>query len=202
MQLYGVRGWGSGIAEAMLALAGVNYEFIDVAGFDQPGASRDKLKSVNPLVQVPTLIINGHVITESAAIALTLIDQAPHLAPPRDTPERLRFYRLLIWLVANVYPTFTFGDYAERWAPSAPSELRASTDAHRKRLYQWLEGQVVGPFVMGESVSILDTYLAAMVSWRPRDDWFKAHCPKLSAAAEHTRNLDRLAPVMKLNGWL
>ncbi|WP_173087304.1 glutathione S-transferase [Devosia sp. 1635] len=203
MQLYGVRGWGSGIAEAMLTLADMQYQLIDVTGFDQPGASRDALTAANPLAQIPTLVLaTEQVITESAAIALMVIDQAPQLAPPQDTPERLRFYRLLIWLVANVYPTFTYGDYPERWAPSAPSELRASSDAHRQHLYQWLEGEVVGPFVMGENVSVLDAYLAAMVSWRPGQDWFKANCPKIAAAAERTRNLDLLAPIMKANGWL
>jgi GST-like protein len=59
MRLYGVRGWGSGIAEAMLCLAGQSYDFIDVEGFDHPGPARDRLAAVNPLVQVPALILPG-----------------------------------------------------------------------------------------------------------------------------------------------
>src|SRR4051812_9773447 len=112
MQLYGVRGWGSGITEAMLCLAGQSYDFIDVDGFDHPGPVRDRLAAVNPLGQVPALVLpDGTVMTETAAIALWLSDSHASLAPPSGTPDRALFYRLLVWLVANVYPTFTYGDY-------------------------------------------------------------------------------------------
>ncbi len=73
--------------------------------FDQPGAQREKLLAINPLCQVPTLLLaDGSVMTESAAIALMILDERPDLAPPAGTPQRRQFQRLLIWLVANVYP--------------------------------------------------------------------------------------------------
>ncbi len=58
-------------------------------------------------------------MTETAAIALMILDQRPDLAPAPGTPQRQQFQRLLVWLVANVYPTFTYADYPERWAPAA-----------------------------------------------------------------------------------
>lgn len=202
MQLYGVRGWGSGITEAMLCLADIPYEFIDVEGFDQPGPAQDRLRAINPLGQVPALVLDdGTVMTETAAIALLLADSHPALAPPRDTPERAFFYRLLIWLVANVYPTFTYGDYPERWAPSSPTELVAATDRHRQSLYLWLEGQVREPFVLGDAVSALDIYIAAMVNWRPRAAWFRESTPKLARIADRASALPSLALVMRANGW-
>lgn len=202
MQLYGVRGWGSGITEAMLCLADIPYEFIDVEGFDQPDPAQDRLRAINPLGQVPALVLDdGTVMTETAAIALLLADSHPALAPPRDTPERAFFYRLLIWLVANVYPTFTYGDYPERWAPSSPTELVAATDRHRQSLYLWLEGQVREPFVLGDTVSALDIYIAAMVNWRPRAAWFRDNTPKLARIADRTSALPSLALVMRANGW-
>ena len=127
MKLYGVPGWGSAISEMMLTLANIPYHFINVDGFDQPGAQREKLLAINPLCQVPTLLLaDGSVMTESAAIALMILDERPDLAPPAGTPQRRQFQRLLIWLVANVYPTFTYADYPERWTASAPDELRES----------------------------------------------------------------------------
>jgi GST-like protein len=60
-------------------------------------------------------------MTETAAIALMILDQRPDLAPAPGTPQRPQFQRLLVWLVANVYPTFTYADYPERWAPAARS---------------------------------------------------------------------------------
>lgn len=200
MKLYGVPGWGSAIVEAMLALVGQPYDFVDVEGFDRPGETQDRLAAVNPLRQVPTLTLDGgEVLTESAAIALWLADRHAGLAPPSGTTEHCRFLRLLIWIVANVYPTFTYGDYPERWAPSAPDELVGATDAHRKRLYAWLESQVVGPYLLGEQPSALDCYAAVMIDWRPRRQWFAENTPRLFAAAKLMRRDPRLAFVMARN---
>lgn len=118
--VYGVPGWGSTISELMLSLADIPYEVVDVEGFDQPGPARERLRQINPLCQVPTLrLADGSIMTETAAIALMILDQRPDLAPAPGTPQRQQFQRLLVWLVANVYPTFTYADYPERWAPAA-----------------------------------------------------------------------------------
>ena len=200
MKLYGVPAWGSAIVEAMLALAGEPYDFVDVEGFDRPGDAQDRLAAVNPLRQVPTLVLDdGEVLTETAAIALWLADRHAGLAPARGTVEHRRFLRLLIWIVANVYPTFTYGDYPERWAPSAPDELVAATNAYRERLYRWLEDQVVGPYLLGEQPSALDCYAAVMIDWRPRREWFAENTPRLFAAARLMRRDPRLAVVMRRN---
>lgn len=116
--VFSVPGWGSVLAEAMLALCPAPARIEDVTGFDQPGAARDRLLRVNPLGQVPTLLLpDGTVMTESAAIALLLSERYPEagLAPAPGTPLRPGFLRRLVWLAANVYPTFTYGDYPERW---------------------------------------------------------------------------------------
>lgn len=116
--VYGVPGWGSTISELMLSLADIPYEVVDVEGFDQPGPARERLRQINPLCQVPTLrLADGSIMTETAAIALMILDQRPDLAPAPGTPQRPQFQRLLVWLVANVYPTFTYADYPERWRP-------------------------------------------------------------------------------------
>lgn len=201
MRLYGVRGWGSAISEFMLAMAGEHYDFVDVSGFDAPGATREMLAEINPLAQVPTLVLDdGEVLTESGAIGLWLLDRHPELGPHRGTRDHARFLRLLVWIVANVYPTFTYGDYPERWCPSAPAELDASTDRRREELYLWLEEQVAGPYVLGEQPSLLDCYVAVLLAWRPRLPWFEEHAPKLVAAGELTRSLPGIEPLVTANG--
>jgi GST-like protein len=196
VKLYGVRCWGSAITEAMLALAGETYEFIDVAGFDQPGATRQLLAGVNPLVQVPTVILDdGTVLTETAAIAIWILHRHPSLAPAHGSAAYTMFLRLLIWMVANVYPTFTYGDIPERWVESSPSQLTASTDRYREGLYLWLEQELVGPFSFGDNPTVFDCYLAVMIDWRPRAEWFRKNTPKLFRAAEATRAIVALRPV-------
>jgi len=66
--LFGVKGWGSAITEAQLALCKAPYEMVEVDGFDSPSAARDRLLAYNPLAQVPTLVLpHGVVMRESAA---------------------------------------------------------------------------------------------------------------------------------------
>lgn len=199
--VYGVPGWGSALSEVMLTLAEIPYHFVNVDGFDQPGPQQEQLRQLNPLCQVPTLQLDdGSIMTESAAVALMILDQRPDLAPPVGTPARQQFWRLLVWLVANVYPTFTYADYPERWTRDAPEQLRESCLAYRKTLWRWLESQLQGtPYAFGEQLTLLDLYLCVMRSWGPRHAWFAAHTPTLSAIADRVCARPELAPVLKAN---
>src|ERR1700754_4381364 len=86
-RLIGNPGCGSAIGEAGLALSGLPYE-TEMLDICQPGPERDRLFQLNPLGQVPVLILpDGSVMTESAAMVLHVIDLAPGagLAPgPAD----------------------------------------------------------------------------------------------------------------------
>ena len=201
--LYGARGWGSTLAEGALAWTGEPFEFVDVEGFDSPGPARERLVAVNPLARVPTLVApDGAVLTESAAIVLHLAELHPEagLAPPSGDPDRPRFLDRLIWLVSALYPTFTYRDYPERWAPSAPQELVARVDAFRESLWLQFEDAVGdGPYALGARPSALDLYVAVMSHWRPRRAWLADNCPKLHAIALRADALPQLAPVMRRN---
>ena len=185
--LYGVPGWGSVLVEAALVQASAPYGFEDVTGFDEPGPARDRLLSVNPLAQVPVLVLpDGMVMTESAAILLHLAETYPEagLAPPAGDPLRPIFLRRLIWLVTAVYATFTYADYPERWAPSAPDELRERVLERRKDLWRQWEAEIgPAPWALGGRFSALDPWIAAMTRWRPGRDWLAAECPKLNDIA-------------------
>lgn len=199
--LYGAPGWGSTLAEIMLVATGTPYDFISVEGFDTPGANRDLVLSLNPLGQIPVLIFDGRVMTESAAIALHLGETHPAsgLLPDIASPERARFLRLLVWLVANIYPTFTYGDYPERWAPQDAETLVANIDAYRIRLWRWLESEAAGPWILSSGRSALDLFVAVMVHWRPRREWFRENAPTLSSIADRIAADPLLGPVIARN---
>ncbi len=104
--LFGTQGCGSTIVAAALALTAFpwGYEEVD---YTQDGPERDRLLALNPLGQVPTLVLpNDEVMTESAAIILLLHDRAPHaeLAPPGGSPLLPRFLRWLLFINAEIYP--------------------------------------------------------------------------------------------------
>lgn len=206
-RLFAVEGWGSVLVECMLTLCNIVPDIEDVAGFDQPGAARDRLLAFNPLAQLPTLILpDGQVMTESAAIALLLAERHPasRLAPALADSSRPQFLRRLVWLVANLYPTFTYGDYPERWVRTEPDDFKTTIDAYRQSLWLQFEADVAAnsrpqQWILGERFSALDIYVAVMTHWRPGRPWFEQHCPRLHAIALRTEALPELAAVLKRN---
>lgn len=185
IRLFAFRGWGSVIAEAILTIAKIPYDIVEVDP-TVPGESLDRLRAVNPLGQLPTLALpGGAVLTESAAITLYAADLAPEagLAPAPGDPDRAAFLRWLAFLVAALYPTFTYGDDPGRWVTTAPKELRASTDAHRVALWKQLEGEAKGPWFLGDRSSALDVFISVMTRWRPGRAKLAEACPKLVSIA-------------------
>lgn len=202
-RLFGVRGWGSTLAEGALEWTKTPFAFESVDGFDAPGPARDRLLEVNPLARVPTLVApDGMVLTESAAIVLHLAERSPGagLAPLPGDPSRPAFLDRLIWFVSALYPTFTYRDYPERWAPDAPDQLAHNVDAFRQTLWRQFEAALgEGPWVLGDTPSALDLYTAAMSHWRPRRDWIAIHCPRAHAVALRADGLPQIAAVLARN---
>jgi GST-like protein len=203
--LHGQPGWGSAIVEAQLAFYGLPFRFEVVGDLFDSAEARDRLRPLNPLVQVPVLVLpDGRVLSESAAITLHLADLTGRddLVPGPRAAERPDFLRWLVFLVANVYPTFTYADDPSRFVKAdetARRAFRAEVDGYAQRLWGVLESAAEGPWFLGSRLSALDLFLAVMTQWRPKRPWFAAHAPKLLAAAERAERLPAVAPVMARN---
>jgi GST-like protein len=201
MELIGSLDCGSIIVEMALALTGLPHTVTDIP-YLKEGPARTRLLCLNPLGQVPTLVLEeGSVMTESAAILLYLNDLVPAagLLPAPDAPDRAAVLSRFIWLVAAIYPTFTYGDDPTRWtlAGEAADVLRQRTDAHREALFRdWNRDFGRGPFARGAEMCALDLYVAAMTAWRPRRAWFDAQAPRLAAAADAVARHEKLAPIV------
>ena len=187
--LVGSAGCGSIIVECAFKLAGIAYDYEEVDYADD-SPTRVRLLEVNPLAQVPTLVLpDGSVMTESLAMLHWIQDQvsaAPLIPPPGD-PARVPFYRWAVFLVAAVYPTYTYGDDGKKWVAGdakAAQALRDSTNAHRQKLLKQMEGACASPHFLGARFSAIDLYLAAMSHWRPGRKWWSQEVPKLLAAAD------------------
>jgi GST-like protein len=202
-RLITAKGGGGLIVEAAYALAGLPLAVEDIA-WDDVGPGSRRLAQLNPLGQVPTLVLaDGEVMTESAAILLRLAERAPkaRLAPPPGDRQRAAFLRWLAFLVAALYPTFTYGDSPERWVGSeAGPKLRASTDAHRERLLRFLDAEVAGaPWFLGERFSAIDLYFPVLRLWRPGAAWWREQAPKLNAIADRCAQLPPVARAFARN---
>lgn len=203
--LYAAKGGGSMIVELAFIETGLPLKIVDIA-WEDTGWKSKALKKFNPLGQVPTLILpNGEVMTESAAMILYLSERKPtaNLAPTSKARDRALFLRWLEFLVAAVYPTFTYGDDPKRWLAGdehAGKKLRAATDDHRKMLWKFAEKQIKGPWFLGRRRSALDTYVWAMSHWRPGKEWMASECPKLHAIARRMKELESTKKVADRNG--
>lgn len=200
--LHGNPGWGSAIVEAQLAFHGLPFRVENAGDLFESAAAREKLRPLNPLAQVPVLVLpDGRVLTESAAITLFLADLtgSDALVPGPQAAERAAFLRWLVFLVANIYPTFTYADDPARFVKADDAvrqTFRAEVDAYAQRLWGHVEAAAGSPWFLGARFSALDVYLAVMTKWRPRRDWFAAHAPTLLAAADAAAALPAIAPVM------
>jgi GST-like protein len=143
------------------------------------------------------------VLTESAAITLLLAERMSQdsLVPSAGDSARAPFLRWLVYLVANVYPTYTYGDDPARFVAgeAAQRSFGEHVDAYRKKLYTVLEGVAGAPWFLGERFSALDLYVRVMNRWRPKRDWYAAHTPRLAAIADRTEQLPRLAACWQRN---
>jgi GST-like protein len=203
-RLFGEPGWGSAIVEAQLAWYGLLYETVDVGDLLRSEEARARMAPLNPLVQTPALTMpDGSTMTESAAITLRLADLtgSTELVPAPAEPQRAPFLRWLVYLVANLYPTFTYADIPTRFVSdeTAAKAFRENIDAYAQRLWRIVEAEAGVPWFLGERFSAIDIYLAVMTHWRPRRPWFAENCPRIFAVAGKTDNLPKLAPCWRRN---
>jgi len=201
--LLGCQGCGNAIVECAFALGGIDYDYEEV-DYSADSPTRPRLLEVNPLGQVPTLVLpDGTVMTESLAMIHYANDVMPKagLIPAPGDPLRPVFYRWAVFLVAAVYPTFTYGDDPKKWVANeeGAKQLRESTDRLRQDQWRQLEAIAGAPWFLGERRTALDLYVASMTRWRPGRKWFAANTPKVVAIAERASALEELTPVMKKN---
>ena len=202
-RLLACKGCGSVVVEAAFALAGVPLE-VEEVDYSASSPTRARLLELNALGQVPVLVLpDKSVLTESLAMLHYLNDLEPSvdLIPPPGDATRKAFYRWSLFFMAALYPTWTYGDEPAKWVKedAAAKQLRESTDEHRKTLWRMVEPEARAPWFLGERMSAIDLYLAAMTRWRPGVLWFAKRTPRLVAVAKRAAALDAVAPVMQRN---
>lgn len=197
--LYGDLGSGAFSAEAALAEAGAPYRF-ELVSLERNEQRQPAFLAINPSGKMPALRLpEGEIITESAAILLTLADRFPQsqLLPPQGGSARAQAYRWLAFMAGEIYPMVEIVDYPERFVPEGrPAEaLRAmARDRIRERLLI-IERMIQGPFLLGHGFCVLDIYAAMFSRWSLEPEWKRANLPRLLALAETVAQRPAIAPV-------
>jgi GST-like protein len=199
--LYGFKGSGSAAAELGLRAAGVGYRVVSAASWE-PQSGIGELRKVNPLVQIPTLVLpDGSVMTESAAILIHLgLAAKPGVLLPATEAARAQAIRGLVYIPANCYSCITILDYPERFTTAHDKEsLEAVRAGTRDRLHtHWdifADTFQPSPFLNGETPGALD-FLAVVVSkWSGARAHLKEQRPAFSQLLERIESHPSVAPV-------
>ena len=196
--LYGAAGSGSVPVEAAMTLIGLDYRVIEAVTWEGE-AERDKVAAVNPMRQIPTLILpSGEVLTESAAILIWLTDAYPEarLGPTIADPRRGQFLRWMNFIPASIYSMFWVRDVPSRLVgddTAAQAQLRRRTAERIADCWRVMESQITpGRFLLGDDLSVLDLYVAVASRWTPRRMRFQAEAPRMAEVVERVDTLPAL----------
>jgi len=193
---------GAFSAEAALAEAGAPYEFHRIS-LDRNEQKEPKFLAVNPSGKVPALRLpEGEIVTESAAILLTIADHFPNakLLPPAAGAARGQAYRWLAFMASEIYPMVEISDYPQRFVTEGEEAhaLRARVQKRIRERLLIVERNVAEPWLLAGGFSILDIYAAMFTRWRGSvgKDWLDGdNIPRLQALARALSLRPKIAPV-------
>jgi glutathione S-transferase len=202
--LYYAPGTASMVVHLALLEIGAPYELRRV-DFDA-GAQRDPAYlALNPGGVVPTLVIDGRPVTESAALLLVLAERHPEarLAPAPGTQERDAWHQWILYLSTSLAAPFRFWFYpADLGAPEHPPAVRDALQRRIESAWERLDAHLAahGPWLLGREFSGADLLLTMLMRWsrkmpRPATDW-----PALAALATRVRSRPSWKRLYELEG--
>ncbi len=171
----------------LLIEGGVPHDTVQVRTKEREHKTDAYLRDVHPLGTVPALRLpDGRVILESAAMVLHLAELVPPLAPAAGSGERPMFLQWVAYASGTLYPSYQRVYHVEDIVPDEAARPAAKGLAIAGLAPRW---QVVedalaagsGPFLLGDSPSAADVYMAMMALWHPQPEAFAAACPKVRA---------------------
>ncbi|MDI9273704.1 glutathione S-transferase family protein [Stenotrophomonas sp. PFBMAA-4] len=167
--LYGSVSTASLVVHWLLVELGIEHELV-LLDFDTREHKAAPYLALNPAGVVPTLQIDGQVLTEAAAIALYLADRHPEagLLPAPGTPARGQAYRWMFWCANTLQPAYRAWFYPHEAAGEAnvaatQAMARQRLEAAWQRMAAHLQTQ--GPYVLGEAPSVVDFMLVMLMRW-------------------------------------
>lgn len=196
--VYGAAGSGSVPIEAALTLIGAPYEVIgdDVM---RPVALNAAANALNPLKQVPVLVLpTGEVMSESAAILTYLADRHPEarLAPRPDDKRRPAFLRWMTYVSTAIYGlAWVRADPMRLVADATQAPIVQDRIAERRAdCWRHMDSQIEPDlFLLGDALTVLDLYVATVSRWSPRRSRFYGEAPRMAAIVRRVDADPRLA---------
>ena len=198
LTLYGAKGSGSAAIEAALAIAGLSFRPVEAASW-HPGPGLEELKRVNPLAQIPTLVLDdGTVMTESAAMLIWLGLRHPKSGLlPAEPAQALRG---LVFIAANCYAAIGVIDYPERFCvdcDKASAERIRAGAITRLHMYWNMFADQFGALLTPAKPAALDLLAATVSRWSGARAHVKEHRPAFHAMLERIEGEPRIAAIFQ-----
>ncbi|MFQ5985523.1 MAG: glutathione S-transferase family protein [Alphaproteobacteria bacterium] len=201
-RLYGFPGTSSMAPHAVLEEIGAAYEVVpvDIRKPRDPAYLR-----LNPTGQVPTLVDDGTVVYEAAAIVMYLVDRHPDcgLAPALGDPLRGMYYQWLLYMAATLQPAFKMHYYPERFTtdPGDEPKVQANVAGRLDDIWTKIDNALAaGPYVLGQRFSACDIYLQMLTTWRAEPQKPISAYPNVARCAERVSERPAVARMLKAHG--
>jgi len=153
----------------LLNEAGAAYQ-LQLVDREVNGQKNPDYLALNPAGRIPTLIDDGLVLFESAALCLHLCDRHPDMkmAPDVGTPERASFYKWLMFLTNTIQPDVLMYYYTARYTTD-PDNIDGVKQSAKDRIQGWFDivdqNMGDGPYLLGDQASAIDIYLLMLSRW-------------------------------------
>ena len=178
--LYYMPGSASYAVHWMLIELGAPHELRLIDGDAKQQKSAEYLR-LNPNGVVPTLVIDGEPVYETAALVMLLAARHPAagLAPVPGTRAEAMYLQWMFHLANTLQPAFRNWFYPDEAAGAANAEaVKAQAAIRIAGVWDRLDAHRAehGPFVCGAKLSAADFSAAMLASWsrnmtRPATEW-------------------------------
>ncbi|PIA96350.1 Glutathione S-transferase GST-6.0 [Cercospora beticola] len=175
IKLYYWPGACSMASQILLADSGLAYEAIKI-NLQDPPARAEYMRTLNPKGQIPTLVIDGEIITEGPAVITAISQLVPEKCYTGSTPmENVRFYEWMNFLSGTVLTKSFGGLFKPSWYsddPSAAEGIIAKSKVNISAGFQLIEDRLEKlsdpTHALGHSLTGVDAYLAVFITWANR----------------------------------
>lgn len=206
--LYYSPGTASMVVHLALLEIGADYR-LEQVDFDKGEQRSAEYLALNPGGKVPTLLIDGRPVHESAALLTILAERHPEakLIPAIGTPARDAWLQWTIFLSNSLMSTYRLWFYPhELGVEEHTPAIRAALQRKIESVWDQLDAHLAahGPYLLGADFSGVDLMLTMLMRWsrnmpRPVTEW-----PALKKLADLVRarpSWKRLYELEGLREW-
>lgn len=175
-KLYYSPSSASTVVHATLIELGVPFELVRV-NLDAKERDPEYLK-LNPHGSVPTMIIDGQPVVESAALVM-------HLAESHPEKGLMPQAKRALWQQWSVYLPVALGAVYRLWfypselgADVHPPAVSAAIQAKLAKVFDYIDGHLAanGPYLLGDTFTSVDLQLMMYLRWsrnmpKPATEW-------------------------------